>query len=230
MTPLVLLPGMMCDARIFAPQIATLSRQRAVQIAPILGDTIEQAAALILQAAPPVFALAGLSMGGIVAMEILRQAPARVDRIALLDTNPRYEHPEVQAARLPQIEKVQAGQLMTVMRDEMKPRYLTDGPNRDAILDLCMDMAKSLGPATFVNQSRALASRPDQTETLRASLVRALVLCGRDDGLCPVHRHDLMHSLLRNSTLEIIENAGHLPSLEQPVQTSAALMRWLEAP
>lgn len=230
MTPLVMLPGMMCDARLFAPQIAAFSRQRAVHVAPILGDTIETAATLILKDAPPDFALCGLSMGGIVAMEILRQAPERVTRLALLDTNPRAEASEVQAHRLPQIEKVQSGHLIEVMRDEMKPRYLTDGPNREAILNLCMDMAKSLGPDAFVNQSRALAHRPDQTETLRKSDVPALVLCGRDDGLCPVHRHELMHNLLRNSRLEIIENAGHLPTLEQPEQTTAALSRWLEAP
>lgn len=230
MTPLVLLPGMMCDARLFGPQIDVLSSSRTLHVAPIAEATIAASAAYVLQHAPPTFALAGLSMGGIVAMEILRQAPERVARIALLDTNPKAETEQVQIRREPQIAKVQAGHLMAVMRDEMKPHYLTDGPNRTAILDLCMKMAQANGPDVFVNQSRALQTRPDQCDTLRRCKVPALVLCGRDDALCPVHRHELMHDLLPDATLDIIENAGHLPTLEQPEHTTAALIRWLEAP
>jgi pimeloyl-ACP methyl ester carboxylesterase len=109
-------------------------------------DTVEALAADILQWAPPHFAIAGLSMGGIVAMEVLRQAPDRVDRIALLDTNPKAELDEVKAAREPQIMQVEAGELQAVMRDEMKPRYLVDGPRKKTILDLCMEMAMDLGP------------------------------------------------------------------------------------
>jgi pimeloyl-ACP methyl ester carboxylesterase len=229
MTPLVLLPGMMCDARLFEAQISAFSSTRAVHIAPIREDTVTASAALILRDAPPLFALAGLSMGGIVAMEVLRLAPDRVDRIALLDTNHRAEAAEIHARREPQIEKVQMGMLEVVMRDEMKPKYLTDGPHRALILDLCLEMAKTLGPEVFVAQSRALQNRPDQTVTLQACAVPALILCGRDDMLCPVHRHESMHQLIVSSTLEIIEKAGHLPTLEQPEQTTAALARWLEA-
>lgn len=229
MIPLVLLPGMMCDARLFAPQIAALSGTRAVHCAPISAhDNVQALAAHVLAHAPPRFALAGLSMGGIVAMEVLRQAPDRVMGLALLDTNPKAELDEVRARRLPQMDKVRAGQLDAVMRDEMKPNYLTDGPRRSEILDLCMEMALSLGPEVFLNQSRALADRPDQQATLRAYQGPALVLCGRDDALCPVTRHELMHDLIPGSTLRVIENAGHLPTLERPDETTAALAAWLE--
>ncbi len=227
MTPLILLPGMMCDARLFAPQIKALPGARVLPITD--HDTVAALAADIIAQAPARFALAGLSMGGIVAMEVLRQAPDRVVKIALLDTNPKAEHPKIAAAREPQIAKVQRGDLIPVMRDEMKPNYLTDGPNRAAILDLCMEMAGDLGPAVFIRQSRALQTRPDQQDTLRNCNVPALILCGRDDALCPVHRHVLMHELIAGSTLHIIENAGHLPTLEQPTETTAALARWLEA-
>lgn len=227
MTPLVLLPGMMCDARLFAPQIAAFSGQRAVHVAPVIGESVSRIAADILTHAPARFALAGLSMGGIVAMELLRQAPDRVERIALLDTNPLAETDAVKALREPQIAKVQAGQLATVMRDEMKPNYLSNTPARAEILDLCMAMAQALGPDVFVSQSRALQTRPDQQEILRKARLPALVLCGRDDTLCPVHRHELMHALLPGSTLHIVENAGHLPTLEQPGETTQALARWL---
>lgn len=228
MTPLVLLPGMMCDARLFAPQVGALSADRAVMVVPIAGaDRVEALAAGVLAHAPPRFALAGLSMGGIVAMEILRQAPGRVDRIALLDTNPLAEAEAVKARRIPQMDKVAAGQLMAVMRDELKPNYLTDGPRRAEILDLCMSMAEALGPEVFHRQSRALMHRPDQSETLRDARIPALVLCGEDDALCPIARHELMHSLMPGSTLTVIREAGHLPTLEQPEVTTAALRSWL---
>jgi pimeloyl-ACP methyl ester carboxylesterase len=229
MIPVVLLPGMMCDARMFGPQIDALSGRVPLLAAPIGGhDSMQALAAEILDFAPPQFALAGLSMGGIVAMEVLRQAPDRVERLALLDTNPLAEKPDVKARRVPQMASVQAGRLRAVMRDEMKPNYLTDGPNRGAILDLCMHMAMDLGDQVFLNQSIALRDRPDQCETLRSYAGRTLVLCGRDDALCPVERHELMHDLLPNSRLEIVENAGHLPTLENPKDTNAALNRWLE--
>ena len=178
--------------------------------------------------APNRFALAGLSMGGIVAMEILRQAPERVERIALIDTNPLAEIDEIKARRLPQMVKVRDGALDSVMRDEMKPQYLSDTPQRDSILDLCMEMALGLGPHVFMEQSRALMDRPDQSDTLRGVDVPALVMCGRDDALCPVSRHELMAELIPKAQLEIIEGAGHLPTLEQPELTNAAIARWLE--
>lgn len=229
MIPLVLIPGMMCDARLFQPQIETLSGTYTIQLAPITAhDTVAELAAEILENAPPKFALAGLSMGGIVAMEVIAQAPERVDRIALLDTNPRAELPAVKSAREPQIEMVLSGKLREVMRDEMKPNYLYDGPNRQDILDLCMDMTESLGADVFVRQSRALQRRPDQQEMLKGVDVPALVLCGEDDKPCPVERHELMHSLIPNSTLVIVEKAGHLSTLEQPEAVTNALIAWLE--
>ena len=91
-----------------------------------------------------------------------------------------------------------------------------------------MEMAMDLGPGVFTNQSKALRDRPDQCNTLRDFTGAALVLCGRDDALCPVSRHELMHDLMPQSRLEIIEQAGHLPTLEQPQQTTAAMTRWLE--
>ena len=227
--PLVLIPGMMCDARLFGPQIAAFSGQRAVHVAPITGhDNVAALAAEVLSHAPPAFALAGLSMGGIVAMEVVRQAPDRVRRVAFLDTNPKAESDRIKALRAPQMARARAGELAAVMRDEMKPNYLSDGPRRGDILDLCMEMAQALGAEVFLRQSQALMSRPDQQQSLRAVSVPGLALCGRDDLLCPVHRHELIADLMPDCTLEIIEGAGHLPTLEQPGPTNSALARWLE--
>lgn len=226
--PLVLLPGMMCDARLFLPQISALSGAYTLQVAPLSGhNTIGALAHHILQHAPPRFALAGLSMGGIVAMEIMRLAPERVERLALLDTNPKAELEAVRLMREPQIAKVRAGQLREVMRDEMKPNYLSDGPNRGAILDVCMAMAETLGAEVFERQSRALQQRIDQQDTLRKVRVPSLILCGEDDSLCPIERHELMHELIPDSRFKIIKGAGHLPTLEQPETTTEALLEWM---
>lgn len=225
--PLLLLPGMMCDARLFAPQIAALPGK--ILIGDISGqDSIAAIARAVLATAPPRFALAGLSMGGIVAMQIAAEAPERVARLCLMDTNPLAETEAARARRAPQIAAAKAGNMVAVMRDEMKPNYLTDGPHRAQILDLCMQMAVDLGAEVFIRQSIALRDRPDQQDTLRALRMPALVLCGREDALCPIARHTLMHDLIAGSTLTIIDGAGHLPTLEQPEHTTAALARWLE--
>lgn len=229
--PVVFLPGMMCDARLFGPQIAELSADTAVMVAPITnGERIEEIASGLLDVLPHRFALAGLSMGGIVAMEILRRAPDRVARIALMDTNPLPETPQVAAGREPQIVAARAGRMLEVMREEMKPNYLAPGPQRTDVLDLVMDMAEVLGPEVFVRQSRALQRRPDQQLTLRKCKVPALVLCGRHDVPCPVERHEFMAELIPNAQLRVLENAGHLPTLEQPAETTQALRDWLTGP
>jgi pimeloyl-ACP methyl ester carboxylesterase len=228
MLPLVLIPGMMCDARMWGGLPIHLYPRAVGHFLPTGADTVEEIAAEALRQAPPVFALAGLSLGGIVAMEILRQAPERVERLALLDTNPRAETPKIQDSRAPQIARALAGGLAGVMRDEMKPNYLSNGPGRAEILGLCMDMALRLGPDVFVSQSRALRDRRDQQATLIAFNGPALVLMGEDDRLCPRDRHELMHALMPQSRFAVIAGAGHLPTLEKPVETAAEIARWLD--
>jgi pimeloyl-ACP methyl ester carboxylesterase len=226
--PVVFLPGMMCDARVFAPQLAALSRERAVQVAPITGaDSVEKIADQIVFHAPPKFALVGLSMGGIVAMEVIRRVPLRVTRLALLDTTPFSETPAQAAAREPQIARARAGRVAEVMAEDMKPEYLAPGPGRAGVLKTVMAMAQDLGPEVYVRQSRALQRRPDQQRTLRAVRAPTLILCGRHDGLTPVRRHELMASLIPGATLEVLEDAGHIPTLEAPEATTEALDRWL---
>ncbi|HEY6918448.1 MAG TPA: alpha/beta fold hydrolase [Tabrizicola sp.] len=226
MTPLVLMPGMMCDARMWGG----IDRGLGVPVIhhnPTDAEAMSDLAALFLADAPPQFALAGLSMGGILAMEVLRQAPHRVTRLALLDTNPRAETAAVRACRGPQIERALAGDLEGVMRTDMKPNYLAPGPNQAAILDLCMDMALTLGPQVFARQSRALRDRPDQQATLAGFNGPALVLMGAEDKLCPLDRHQLMHDLMPQSRLHIVPGAAHLPPLEQPDATLRAMRDWL---
>jgi len=228
MTPLVMLPGMMCDERLFAPQIKVFSFDREVQVAALSDySTISELAANVLKNAPPKFALAGLSMGGIVAMEICAQAPARVEKLALIDTNPKAELEEIKQQREPQIRAAILGDLQKIMRDEMKPKYLADTSNKQEIYKICMEMALSLGADVFVRQSQALRDREDQQETLKGIKAPVLLICGSEDTLCPIERHQLMHDLIPNSTLKVVMGAGHLPTLEQPEKTTEILQTWL---
>ncbi|WP_323784942.1 alpha/beta fold hydrolase [Thalassovita sp.] len=229
--PLVFLPGMMCDARLFAPQLAELSREMVVSVAPITqGETIEEIASGLLDALPAKFALAGLSMGGIVAMEILRRAPDRISRIALMDTNALAETPQSSTAYEPFITKARSGQLPQALRDFMKPDFLAAGPGRIAVLNAFFEMAGDFGPDLFVQQIRAVQRRRDQQPTLRKCKCPALVLCGEEDGLTPVKRHRFMAELIPYAELNIIPGAGHLPTLEQPRAVTDALRAWMAQP
>lgn len=229
--PLLLIPGMMCDARLFTPQINEFSATRAVHVASVTGcKSIEEMARKVLESAPSHFALAGLSMGAMVAMEILHRAPERVTRVALMDTNSQSETPAIAAMREPQIVGVMAGRLSDVMNDVMRPEYLAAGPMRTEVLNLMQQMAMALGEGEFVRQSRALQRRPDQQKTLRKIRMPALVLCGAEDRLTPPRRHEFMSELIPYASLSIIDGAGHVPTLEAPVATNAALQKWLEAP
>lgn len=227
--PLVLLPGMMCDARLFEPQINTLSRERAVMIAPVTqGERIEEIASNIIDQLPLRFALAGLSFGGIVAMEVQRRVPDRVSRLCLMDTNPLAETPAVAATREPMIVRARAGRLEEVLQESMPPEFLAPGPDRMAVLNRMYDMGRDLGAEVFVNQSRALQRRRDQQGTLRKLKVPTLVLCGELDPLTPVKRHSFMAELIPGATLQVIADAGHIPVLEQPERTTQALRDWLD--
>ncbi len=229
--PLVFLPGMMCDARLYEPQMRVLSMERAVTIAPITrGERIEEIASNILVQLPQRFALAGLSMGGIVAMEILRRAPDRITRLCLMDTNPLAETPAVAATREPWIVGVRAGRLDDVMREAMKPEFLAPGPRRAEVLQTVLDMARDLGPEIFVRQNRALQKRPDQQGALRKCKVPTMILCGEHDTLTPVKRHTFMAELIPYAELRIIPDAGHLPTLEAPDKTLSILWEWLNMP
>ncbi len=228
MTPLVLMPGMMCDARMWGDLPAVLEPRMIHHALPIEGETMAQMASAILRNAPSRFALAGLSFGGIVAMEILAQAPERVERLALCDTNPCAELPEVRERRGPQIDRALSGGLEGVMRDEMKPNYLAQGEGQDQILQLCMDMALLMGPEIFRRQSLALRDRIDRQGVLTKFKGPALVLMGEYDQLCPRNRHELMHSLMPQSDFVVVPGAGHLPTLERPRETAVAMRRWME--
>ena len=226
--PLLLLPGMMCDGRMYASQILALADLTECRVGNIGGaNNMVDIAAQVLAQAPEKFALAGLSMGGIVAMEIIRQAPERVTRLALMDTNPRAEEDTVKITRQPQIDAVRAGQLEPLLRETMLPRYFATPEAHSQFDQLCVDMALSQGEDVFVRQSLALKSRCDQRETLARFDKPCLVVMGEADEICPLEQHECMVTLLSNVAFVKIHNAAHIPTLEQPAATSAALRQWM---
>jgi len=224
------LPGMMCDERLFAPQLGTVDAfTERCCVAFDAHDSIESMAATTLDLAgdEPVV-LVGLSMGGIVAMDCLRQRPDLVRALVLIDTNHLAESPERREARVPQIARALAGELDTVLIDEMKPLYLAPANRADeALLALVLDMARKLGPDVFAAQSNALAARRDYTAVLDAWRGPTLLLCGEHDALCPPSRHRDMQALMPQAELVVLPDAGHLPTLETPETLSPVLERFL---
>jgi len=226
---LVLLPGMMCDARLFAPQIAALQdRVRVTVPLPVSAPDMARLAMDVLADAPDRFALGGVSMGGILAMEVMRQAPDRVTHLALIDTNPFAERDAVKARRGPQMEAVRTGRLSAIMRAEMKQNYFSHRDDSADLRDLAMAMAVDLGADAFIAQSLALRDRPDYEATLRGVRCPTLILCGRHDQLCPVERHQAMKAMIPHARLCIVEDAGHLPTIETPDIVTTALQDLLE--
>jgi len=229
--PLVFLPAMMCDARVFGPQIAALSAEHVVTVAPVIdGDRIEEIASGLLDVLPRKFALAGAAMGGVVAMEILRRAPDRISRIALISTTSLAETPQSAADYEPLITKLKAGLLDQAVTSVIRPEHLAPGPVRNSVLHLLASMADNLGTEAIVRQARALQRRRDYQSTLRQCHVPTLVICGEYDTLTPVKRHEFMASLMPQSELALIQEAGHFPTLESPDAVIAALQAWLKQP
>jgi len=231
--PLLLLPGSLCTGMLFHAQISAFKDDREVVVADFSNcDSIEAMATKVLMEAPAEFALAGLSMGGIVAFEIFRQAPERIKRIALLDTNPRGELPENVPVRQEQINTVAQGgaeSLRTLVSQQLMPKYAFDSEQLLKLEPLVMEMALEVGTDEFINQWRALASRADSWSTLKDICCPTLILCGIHDALCSEKLHRDMAQEIKHAKLEIIQEAGHLSTLDAPEQVNSALQDWLDS-
>ncbi|NVK46073.1 MAG: alpha/beta hydrolase [Rhodobacteraceae bacterium] len=226
---LVLLPGFLADGRVFADQIIDLSRHHAVMVAPLLGESFTEMADAVLAVAPPKFAVAGHDLGASVATEILRRAPGRVSRIALISGSAQAEPPNAAAAREPRMIKAKTGRFGEVLWEELPTTALFETPHRNAIRDHWLDMAMEAGLETYLRQSRILQRRPDHQNVLRRARIPALVIGGAADTICPPRRQDFIAQLMPRADLVLIERAGHLPMLEAPQTVSRALKAWLEA-
>lgn len=228
--PLLLLPGHMCDARLWSTaDLPGADLPGKVAYADLTrDDRIAAMAARVLGRAPERFVAMGLSMGGIVALEIARIAPERLAGLVLIDTNAQADLPERSAARIAHQQSVRDGRLRDIVGEEMKPAYLAaENRGRRDILDLLMAMADDLGADVFIRQSEAIRTRPDARAVLGGILCRTLVTCGAEDRLCPPEWHRDMTGAIPGATLHVIDGAGHMPPLEQPERFSHVVTTWL---
>lgn len=229
--PIVFAPGLMCDARLFAPQIAGLARDHDVLVADFSrDDTIALMAQRLLAAAPPLFYLAGLSMGGIVALEAMRLESRRIAGLALLDTTCRADAADKRRVREAQMARARDGDLARLVASELKPTYLAARTKSDkALVAGIIAMADDLGPEVFIRQSRALMERRDNTDFLAHINCPVEIVCGSEDTLCPPAIHRFMADEIKGARLTIAPSCGHLTSLEAPEIVTAILAAGLKA-
>lgn len=227
--PLLLLPGLLCDAALWQHQTATLADIADVRVPDLSGsDRIGALAQSVLAQAPETFSLAGLSMGGYVAFEILRQAPDRVRRLALIATTAGPDPSAKTAERQALVDLARTGEFRGVTR-RLLPQLVHAEHVGDAVLaETIFAMAERLGRDTFILQERAIMNRPDSRRDLGLIHCPTLVVCGRQDLLTPLAASREMAEKVRRAALVIIEDCGHLPPLEQPRAMSAVLRYWLQ--
>jgi len=227
-TPLILLPGLLCDAALWAHQSETLSDIADVNVADLTKDeSLGAMAARVLDAAPKTFALAGLSMGGYVAQEIMRRAPKRVERLALLDTSARADTPEQKTHRGELIDQLSVGDFRGVTSRLLPLLIHPDRLAESTLTAVVKRSAANVGADAYVRQQTAIMNRPDGRGDLAKISCPTLVLCGRQDALTPLKMHDEMAAAIGSATLVVIDDCGHLAPLERPRAVSAVMRYWL---
>ena len=224
----LLLPGLLNDARLFAAQRAVLAERAELRVVETdKADSVEAIAAHALAQAPSSFALVGFSMGGYVAFEMLRQAPDRIDRLALIDTSARPDTPDLRRRREQMLAQVAICQFRGVtnrlLPQLVHPSRLQDRP----LIDVLQAMALAVGKDGFVRQQRAILDRPDSRSLLAGIDVPTLVLCGAQDQLTPPALSREIAQGVAGATLVEIAQCGHVAPLERPEQVNASLLEWL---
>jgi pimeloyl-ACP methyl ester carboxylesterase len=228
--PLVLVPGLLCSARLYRAQTEALWLAGPVTIADHRrDDDIAAIAARILAHAPPRFALAGLSMGGYIAFAMMRLAPERIVKLALLDTSARPDAPESKVGREKFIALAEAGRLSEVV-DALTPRFLHRSRHNDeGLKQIVRDMADETGADAFVRQTKAIMSRPDSWPLLSQIKCPTLLLVGEGDELTPPELAKEIAGGISGAKLVVVPGCGHLSTLEKPDAVNAALIEWLGA-
>jgi pimeloyl-ACP methyl ester carboxylesterase len=226
-TPLLLLPGLLCDGRLWRDQAKGLDDIAEAAIADnTRDDSIAGMAARALAQMPDRFALAGLSMGGYVAFEMARQAPERIVRLALLDTTASPDSPERARQRRLAMQSVAVGRFAGVTR-QLLPQLVhpahVEGPVGAAV----QAMAARVGAEAYVRQQKAILARPDFRPWLGEIKIPTLVIVGDHDVMTPPAEARIIQQGIAGARLEIVPDCGHLPPMEKPEQVTAMLRDWL---
>ena len=227
-TPILFVPGLACTREVFAPQVAALSKDHRCVVADHAeGTTIAEIAATILAAAPPTFALVGFSLGGYIAFEMIRQAPERVTKLALLDTQATPESDEARARRLQLVAMVEAGRFAEAEQAQW-PNVVHPSRYGDTVLrETKLRMALDAGQARWLRHVAAIMARADSRPTLAAIAVPTLVLVGAEDALTTPERAREMVAGIARAHLVIVPACGHMAPLERPEAVNAALSAWM---
>ena len=228
--PVILVPGLNCSARLYAEQVPALWQFGPVTIADHRrDDSMGAIAQRILANAPQRFALAGLSMGGYIAFEIVRQAADRVAKLALLDTGARAEAPERTEARRPLIALAQQGRLGEISDDQFPLLVHRKRHGDQALKAIVRAMNQETGAEAYIRQQEAIMSRTDSRPALGAIDCPTLVLVGDDDQLTPPELAREMTNGIRGARLVIVPESGHLSTLEQSQAVTSALVEWMQS-
>ena len=226
--PLALLPGLLNDRALWAHQIDALADLAESWVADFTTqDSVAGMARAVLDLMPRRFALAGLSMGGYVALEVMRQAPERVGLLALLDTKARLDTPAQTETRKAFIEQARTGSFKGVTRRALEMFVHPDRIDDGALAEAVLAMTVRVGRDAFFRQQAAIMGRPDSLPGLPKIACPTLVLCGRQDGPTPVECHEEMAAAIPGAKLTVIEDCGHLTPMERPDEVGAALREWL---
>ena len=228
MLPIVLVPGLLCTSEVFAPQVAALWPHGPVTIASTLeGETIAGIASAILDGAPPRFALGGISMGGYICLEIMRQAPERISRLALLSTSARPDTPDQTAQRRSLIAQA-SNENFAALLTQVYAAILHPAHQGDPVLRATnVRMGLTVGIEGMARQLQACIGRSDSRPCLPDIAVPTLVLVGDSDPLMPLEHSQEMTAAIPGARLVVIENCGHASTLEQPEAVNSALIEWL---
>ena len=227
--PLVLIPGLLCDAQLWQAQVEDLADVAEIRIADhTRSDTMTGVARDVLANVQfASFAVAGLSMGGYIALEIMRQAPQRVARLALLDTAASAELPEQTQRRMDFIALAERGHFDRITETLLPLLVHPSRVGERSLTDTIKSMARNIGKYAFIRQEHAIMSRAGSLGLLATIACPTLVLCGRQDILTPLARHEEIAAGIRGAKLEVIDDCGHLSTLEKPAEVNSALRRWL---
>lgn len=228
--PLIFIPGTLCDANLFASQVTALSDLADCRVVDSSrSDSLAGIAALILAEVTGRFTLLGLSYGGIVALEIWRQAPKRISKLILMHTN--YKAPSGTTILNQQrwVGMAVLGKFREVTTDILTDAMLhPDHARQPNLRETVLNMALNVGKAGFIRQITAQLGRPDSTDDLPTITCPTLIITGREDKICPPALHEDMARLIPDAHLEIIEQCGHLSTLEQPGAVNRIIRNWWE--
>lgn len=227
MDPIVMVPGLGSDRTVWQPTIAQLGSDHACHIGDTFSDaSLEGMARRILDSAPDRFALAGVSMGGMIAITIIGLAPERVTRLALFDTNAHSDSPE-------QIERRHATNAAMLAATDLRTLsapaigYMVHPAAGDDVRQALTDMAVRVGASAYVRQNEAVAARADLFPLLARITVATLVAVGDGDLMTPPALSRAIAEAIPNAEFHLIPDCGHLPPLEKPAATAALIRRWL---